>query len=187
MDNRFWRPLEILTETFIGSAVGQEYQDYPTLIEAVRGTDAELQVAGSIPWQLKDASDSIPPNVTFRRYKPTELREFYSKSAFIAVSLRGDRGGQAGSRVVYEAMSMGKAIIATRSRGLIGLGVMTEGETCLFVDSGDVDGWRTAIATLRNDPARARAMGASAREVVENGVNLSQHVHGVADVVRSLD
>ena len=187
MDHAFWRPLDIPTENFVCSAAGQEYQDYPTLIEAIRGTDAELRVAGSTPWQLKDATDNIPSNVTFKRYKPTELRELYAKAAFIAVSLRGDRGGQAGSRVVYEAMSMGKAIIATRSRGLIGLGVMREGETCLFVESGDVDGWRTAIASLRNDPVKARAMGIKAREIVENGVNLSQHVRGVADVVRSLD
>lgn len=187
MDHQFWRPLDLPTEEFICSAVGQEYQDYPTLLEAVSGTDAQLRVAGSIPWQLKETPEAVPENVTFTRYKPVELRELYSKSAFIAVSLRGDRGGQAGSRVVYEAMAMGKAVIATGSRGLIGLGVMTEGETCLFVDSGDAEGWRNAIETLRNDPSKAHAMGVNARKVVENGVNLDQHVNSVAEIVRSLD
>ncbi len=186
MDHHFWRPLDLPTEDFICSAVGQEYQDYPTLVEAIRGTDAQLHVAGTVPWQLKDTPDVIPDNITFKRYNPVELREMYSKAAFVAVSLRGDRGGQAGSRVVYEAMSMGKAVIATRSRGLIGLGVMSEGETCLFVDSGDAEGWRTAIATLRNDPAKVQEMGAKARKVVENGVNLRQHVTSVAEIVRAL-
>lgn len=186
MDHRFWRPMDLPVEDFVCSAVGQEYQDYPTLIEGVRGTGIELRVAGSAPWQLSDAPDTIPSNVTFNRYKPVELRDLYSKAAFIAVSLRGDRGGQAGSRVVYEAMAMGKAIIATRSRGLVGLGVLTEGENCLFVESGDAAGWRVAIETLRSDPGKAKVMGKNAREVVENGVNLGQHVRSVAEIVRSL-
>src|SRR5690606_2844144 len=129
---------------FICSAVGQEYQDYPTLMEAVAGSGTELKVAGSPPWQLKDSGAALPPEAQFKRYSPLELRELYARAAFVAVPLRGDRGGQAGSRVVYEAMSMGKAIIATRTRGLAGLGVMEEGETCLLVDPGDVEGWKAA-------------------------------------------
>ena len=186
MDHRFWRPLEVETSPFICSAVGQEYQDYPTLMEAVAGSGTELQVAGSPPWQLKDSGAPIPPEVQFKRYSPVELRDLYARAALVAVPLRGDRGGQAGSRVVYEAMSMGKAIIATRTRGLAGLGVMEEGETCLLVDPGDVEGWKAAIKQLLDNPAQAQAMGRKARAVVENGVNLDCHVDQVAEIVRSL-
>src|SRR5690606_20512394 len=48
-DHRFWRPTEVEQRAKVVSA-GLFQRDYPTLIEAVRGLDITLEIAGHSPW-----------------------------------------------------------------------------------------------------------------------------------------
>ncbi len=68
------------------------------------------------------------------------------------------------SMALVEAMASGLPIIATAVSGTTQ--VMIPGETGLLVPPGDVDGLKQAILRLLADPARARAMGAAARQHV---------------------
>lgn len=186
-DHRFWRPMAVEPARLVVSAVGQEYQDYPTLIEAMRESDIELRIAGAGPWQNgRKMERPYPANVRFSRCGPTELRELYARAIAVAVPLRGQRGGQAGSRVVYEAMAMGKAVIATKTDGLVGLGIVHEGETGLLVDPGNVEGWKDAIRYLHEHRDMAARMGRNARKHVENGLNLGSYAQHVAQRIKRI-
>jgi glycosyltransferase involved in cell wall biosynthesis len=60
-----------------------------------------------------------------------------------------------------EAMSLGRAVVASRSGGLPE--VVADGETGLLADVGDAAGLAAAMTALLRDPARREAMGAAGR------------------------
>ncbi|MEO7192592.1 MAG: glycosyltransferase family 4 protein [Vicinamibacterales bacterium] len=64
-------------------------------------------------------------------------------------------------RVTIETMSMGRPLIASRIGGLHD--AIVEGQTGLFVPADDPSALGAALATLVDDRARARRMGAAAR------------------------
>ena len=82
------------------------------------------------------------------------------------------------------AMAMGKAVVATRSEGQVGLGVVEDGKTGLFVEPGDVQGWRDAIQFMCDNPEEVARRGQRAREVVENGLNLDTYIQDMVDIVQ---
>ena len=87
---------------------------------------------------------------------------------------------------MYEAMAMGKAVVATRTEAQVGLGVLKEGETGLFVEPGDVKGWRDRINHLCNHPEEAKRMGQRARTLVDEGLNMESYVQEMVRIVESV-
>ena len=186
-DHHFWQPTGQEPERLISSA-GMTYRDYGTLVEAVRGLDVKVQLAAFSPWvnpKNKPPVDGVPENVTFTRLPSNELRDLYARSLFVVVPLR-QTNSQAGSLVIYEAMAMGKAVVATATRGEKALDLVKDGETGLFFDPGDVEGLRAIIQRLLDNPDEAKRMGAAGRVVVEQGLNLDQYVDNMVDVVDRL-
>jgi len=83
-DERFWRPMSALEaraalepapeeqavplagQPPLICSVGLEFRDYPTLMEAVRGMDVQVEIAAASFWsdhQGISASETLPPNV----------------------------------------------------------------------------------------------------------------------------
>ena len=189
-DQEFWKPNGREPERLISSA-GMLARDYPTLMEAVRGLDVSLHVAGFSPWMASkengngNLKSNVPANVTFGRLTPAELRDLFSRSLFVALPINeGD--GQAGSLVIYEAMATGKAVVASRTNGQNGLNLVQEGVTGVYVKPGDVQEWRSVITRLLDDPSEAARMGRKARERVEQELNLDRWAEGLAAVVREV-
>lgn len=188
VDHRFWQPAPVKAERLIVSA-GMLRRDYPTLIEAMRGLDLPLTIAAFSPWVESDRNGfegtSLPPNVTVTRCDYAEMRALYGRALLVAVPLKHSQA-QSGSLVMYEAMAMGKAVVATATQGQERLGILEPGRTGHYVAPGDVQGWREAIQRLCNHPDEALAMGKRARTVVEQRLNLDCYVQEFAAVVQSL-
>ncbi|MBI4320716.1 MAG: glycosyltransferase family 4 protein [Chloroflexi bacterium] len=181
-DHRFWQPMAVERERLIASA-GLEFRDYPTLIEAIRGVDADVRIAAASPWSRRPNETSgreLPPNVTVVAHTYRELRDLYARSQFVVIPLY-ETEFQAGTLVMYEAMSMGKAVIATRTKGQGD--VLVEGTTGLYAPPGDADALRRAIRRLLDNPAEAQEMGRNARRAVEAELNLDAYVENVARTV----
>ena len=87
---------------------------------------------------------------------------------------------------MYEAMAMGKAVVATRTAGQVELDILKDGETGLFVDPGDVQGWCEAIKYLCSHPKEAIQMGQRARSIVEESLNMDTYVQDMVEIVQSL-
>jgi glycosyltransferase involved in cell wall biosynthesis len=159
------------------SAVGLEYRDYRTLIEAVRGLPVQAVLAAASPWSKRrdtTAGAQIPANVLVRRFTQYELRELYAASRFVVMPLY-PVDFQAGVTAILEAMAMGKAVICTRTPGQTDL--IVEGDTGLYVEPGDPASLRAAIKWLMSHPEQAERMGQNGRRRVEQDLSLERYVH----------
>jgi glycosyltransferase involved in cell wall biosynthesis len=184
-DHHFYRPIRRETRNMICSA-GLEWRDYPTLLEAVKGLDVEVRLAAASPWSKhrNETEDrALPPNVSAQRYEYEALRELYAESRFVVVPLY-ENDFQAGVTTILEAMSMGKAVIATRTTGQ--RDVIDDGRNGIYVPPGDPRALRAAIERLMADPEEAARLGANARRTVEERMTLEQWTERIARVAREL-
>jgi glycosyltransferase involved in cell wall biosynthesis len=177
-DAGFYRPLP--EEPVAGEqicAAGLEWRDYPTLIEAVETmTKLQVRLAAASPWSKHHDETSgrqLPSHVQARRYSYGELRELYARSSFVVVPLY-ENDFQAGVTTLLEAMSMGKAVVVTRTTGQTD--VVVDGETGLTVAPGDVDGWRRALVRLQTDHELRERLGRNARQWVMDHATLDRWV-----------
>ena len=207
VDDSFWSP----RDTGLGdvvSVIGWLERDYTTLAEAIRGLPIKVEAAiGSI--YLPDSPDlsqmlqsrtcrpdvartvgsnsrqtvteELPENLSLRTYNSAELRELYARSRFVLVPVLPVEW-DAGVTAITEAMAMGKAVIATRTPALADL--FTDGEAGLFVEPGDVSGWRAAIQYLLDHPAEAERMGNAGRAVIAENHRLDDCMIRLADIAR---
>jgi glycosyltransferase involved in cell wall biosynthesis len=167
-------------------AVGLEFRDYPTLLEAVRGLDIRVVIAAASPWSKRadqTQGQSIPENVTVERFSQYELRQLYADSDFVVMPLY-PVNFQAGVTAILEAMAMGKAVICTRTPGQTD--VVEEGDTGLYVPPQDPAALRQAIQSLMDNPQEATRLGANGRKRVETEMNLEAYVSRLQGIAASM-
>ena len=176
VDLRFWRPLDVPTDMVC--CVGREMRDYPTLVEALRGTNLPCHIAAGAlraadnPW-LSRLDTDLPRNVTLGSRRGTELRDLYARSRFIVVPLLPSRTDN-GITTILESFAMGKPVIVTRTPGQVG--VVEHGVNGLVVEPRSPEALRAAMVQLWNDPDECARLGANARRWVEEHHSLEQWV-----------
>jgi glycosyltransferase involved in cell wall biosynthesis len=165
---------ELVTEPFIVSA-GLERRDYATLTEAVRGLPLQVVIGAGSPWSHTRFDDNgpLPDNVHVSSFSPTQMRELYRRAAFVVVPVMPTLRA-CGMNVVLEAWAMGKAVVATRTMGL--LDYIVDGETGLLVPPYDVDTMRAMVSRVLENETLAEKLGAAGRQVVESERNLDSYV-----------
>lgn len=200
VDVDFWQPQPGPEELLIVSC-GLEQRDYTTLIEAVRDLPVGVRVGAMSHWsrdQNRLKGKNVPANVTVGGYNYVQLRHVYSRARFVVVPIR-DVDFQAGITTILEAMAMGKAVIATRTRGqretVVGPlwsadqnawtadGPSPEDSTGIYVPPGDSGGLRSAIVYLLERPELAAVLGCNGRRFVEGHANLDKYVRRLAAVI----
>lgn len=164
-------------------AVGLERRDYGTLLKAVEGLDVHVVIAAASPWSKREdstAGQSIPDNVTVRKFTQYDLRQLYADSRFLVMPLE-DVKFQAGVTAILEAMAMAKAVVCSRVAGQTD--VIVEGENGRYVPACDVAALRAQIAQLLADPEEAERLGANGRDLIEREMSLDRYVERLAGVV----
>jgi glycosyltransferase involved in cell wall biosynthesis len=194
VDERFWRPLDEPVGDGIVS-VGWEARDFPTLARAMDGLDAgvDLAIGSAVLRPSGDPDALFGPTVReaaragtgpgFRVHQqlpPLELRRLYARARLVVVPLH-DVDFDAGVTTITEAMAMGKAVVATRTRGQVD--IIRDGENGIYVPPGDAAALRNAVRQLLDHPEEADRMGRAGRALVESRHTLDRWVRDVADVV----
>lgn len=159
-------------------ASGRSYRDYETLARAIDGTDVKVKVSGRA---FNLAGIEFPSNMEATGWvSDRELLDYLYETQFYAVPLQPiDHAG--GDSSVLQAMSFGKAVVATRAPSTETY--IRHGETGLLVEPRDVEGMRQAILRLWHNPEEAKRMGQAARRLFEeqHTVNhLAQRVYNIA-------
>jgi glycosyltransferase involved in cell wall biosynthesis len=106
-----------------------------------------------------------------------QLRQRYAQAQFVVLPVY-DTVFSAGSTVVMEAGCMGRAVIATRSRGITDY--VIDGVTGILVEPDDPIALREAICHLLDQPEEARRLGQNARQRIEAEHNLDIYVECMA-------
>lgn len=178
VDLRFWRadrPLTAETTDTI-SCVGREMRDYPTLVDALRGTDLPCHIApGALraadnPW-LSRLDTELPRNVTLGTRRGRQLRELYARSRFTVVPLLPSHTDN-GVTAILESFAMARPVICTRTPGQVG--TVQHGVNGLLVPPHDPQALREAMLRLWDDPEECARLGANARAWVEEHHSLLQ-------------
>lgn len=120
-DDAFYAPCDgVQQEEFILS-VGSESRDYPTLIEAAAGGGWPVKIVASSLWARKAARKDAPQvaGVEFLpRISYAELRDLYRRAKLVVLPLE-DVSYAAGHNGLLEAQCANKALIVSRSRGIM--------------------------------------------------------------------
>jgi glycosyltransferase involved in cell wall biosynthesis len=164
-------------------AVGLERRDYVTLLRAVEVLDVHVVIAAASPWSKREggmAGQSIPTNVTVRKFTQYELRQLYADSRFIVMPLE-NVNFQAGVTAILEAMALARAVVCSRVPGQTD--VVAEGENGHYVPPGDAPALRAEIARLLADPDEAERLGANGRRLIEREMNLDRYVERLTRIV----
>lgn len=144
-------------------AGGGAGRDFGSLIDALRGTEVLLEILTFSPETLGWEGE-LPPNCrVLWRMPPARFLERLAGAAFVVVPLR-EPDSDFGQTTVVQALSLGKAVIATRCPGVIDY--IEHGTEGLLVEAGDSAAYREAVLQLATAPdllaaceehARARA------------------------------
>jgi len=127
------------------------------------------------------APENLPGNVTIvRRIPRKELKEMYARSQFVVLPLL-DEVYSAGATAILEANSMERAVIATRSQGIVEY--VVDGETGILLEPGDPIAMRDAIEYLLVHPEEARRMEENARQRIEEELNLESFINQLASLL----
>jgi glycosyltransferase involved in cell wall biosynthesis len=146
---------------FAGGGAGR---DFPSLIEAVRDLDVQLEIVTFSPATLAWDGE-LPPNcrVAWRMSVPDFL-ERMAGALFVVVPLR-EADSDFGQTTVVQALSLGKAVVATRSPGVVDY--VEDGQEGVLVEAGDAAELRAAVERLAGDAEFRDACERHARERAE--------------------
>lgn len=209
---RMGEPPALQTNAPIICSVGLEFRDYPTLVEAARGLDVQVEIAAASYWSDHNgmsARDTLPPNVHVSAHNYLSLRHLYAASRFVVVPLY-EVTNQAGITVILEGMAMGKAVIVSATTGQTdtirdrrnnGYGrverrILPGGfldapdvpedlrrlPTGFYVRPGDASELRKAIVYLLEHPDVADELGRNGRRVFEALMTLDHFTARIAKV-----
>lgn len=166
-------------------SVGKELRDYPTLVEALRGTDIPATIIGGSPWsRRKDtlAGLELPDHVELASgLSYAELRERTRRAALAVVPLL-DVDSPAGVTAIFEALACGTPVIVSDTTGIADSLADLPGVT--RVPPGDPAALRAAILERLAAPQGAlQQEGAAGRACVQATRSLEVFVDAVETAV----
>lgn len=142
-------------------------RDWKTFVAATRGIDVPVVITSWLS-RLKSLMP-LPPNYQVLELPSRTLVEKYAESSVVVIPLNTSyRNNDAmGSSALFEAMSMGKAIVATRTKAMESH--VKDGENGLLVPEGDAQSMHDAIERLLADEKLRKTLGENAyRYALEN-------------------
>lgn len=138
---RFFTPRARPRKHFLAVARLVAHKRVDVLLDAFRGLDAELVIAGRGPW-LDRLRARAPRNVTFAGFvSGEELRELY-RGAIALISPAAEEFGM----VMAEAQACGTPVIAARAGGAVD--IVSHGETGVLLDRADADSIARAVSQV---------------------------------------
>ncbi len=161
---------------------------FPFFLGAARrvvdaGRDVEFVVAGSGPEEAnlrRMARElGLADRVTFVPYGGDFVDALSAMDLFVLPSLQQGLG-----TIMLEAMSLGRAVIATGVGGVYS--VVKDGETGLIVPPSDHRALAVRILDLLDHPDRARALGSAARQLVRTQFSVKRMVDDTLRVYREI-
>ncbi len=169
-------------------SVGKDMgRDYKTLFAAVADLPVQVRVA-ALPRNLKNAGPA-PLNVKAEGFVPFgRLAELYEEARFVVISTKSenhlDASDCSGQYVLLDAMSAGKAVIASERATLADY--VSNGKEGLIVPPENSSALRTAIKDLLDHPDKTDFLGKAGREKVVENFTTTRLARDLADIFKKV-
>ena len=154
-------------------AAGREARDWDTLARAASLAGVDVVAVGP--------RSSVGGLRVERAREREELLELFERACGVVVPLT-TTARPAGQLTVLDAMSVGRAVVATRAPGTEDY---VDDRTGVLVPPGDADALASALADVAR-PERAAELGAGALEAARERFSLERFVRDVEALARSI-
>jgi len=182
IDEAFFRPIGEGPGDYVFAIGNDAARDFPLLLRAASTLDLPLKILTRMPLPI-EGTERCRIEVIDRRVSFREMRDLYAGARLVALPLR-ERISPGGMTSLLEAMAMGKPSVITASSGVVE--IVDPDNTGMVVPTGDMAGFRDALAALWSDPARCLAMGKAARDRLDRLYSTRLRAARVAAALRSL-
>lgn len=164
-DTEFYQPSGSTTGDFV-LCVGRDVgRDFETLFEALATTGIPAKVIASAH---RVVGMDIPENVELHTEKVDyeTLMDWYRQARLIVVNLQ-EIHRFTGQRALLEALAMGKATVAARTKALTSTYPLVDGRDVVFYEPGDASDLATKIKEVYSNQQKLHSIGMHARQFVE--------------------
>jgi glycosyltransferase involved in cell wall biosynthesis len=169
VDLDYFKPRGKVGEGAIFSPGRDPDRDLKTLFAATEGLGKEVVITtrASRLEKLKP----LPHHIVHKNFSVPELRQMYDDASIVVIPLDTSSGlnNEMGISAFYESLSMGKAIVASRSQGMEAY--IQDGVNGLLVPQHDTDAMRAAIIRLLGDAELRERLGRNARAYAEQNLD----------------
>ncbi|MDP3042917.1 MAG: glycosyltransferase family 4 protein [bacterium] len=183
-DLNFFKPYKLKEKQQILAVGFDPDRDWKTLIKACKNINTHVVLA-TRESRVKPYLP-LPHNFEICQFSARDLVSEYDKSAIIVIPLNTSNGvnDAMGCSALFEAMAMGKAIIATRTRAMESY--ITHGKNGLLVDEGDSQKMTEAINLLLNNSELRASIGKNAREYALENLDIEKCTAKLAEFFKKL-
>lgn len=161
-------------------SAGTCFRDYSTLCKALQEVKIETRIfsGGKYLPELP-----VPRYVYFAKQYIgyNELLSWYDRALFIAIPLI-KKTTLVGLSSLLDAMAVGKPVVMTRNP-CIDIDIEKEG-IGIWVEPGDIMGWRKAIKYFVDNPNQAKAMGQKGRDLCERAYNIKLFSERLSHIIK---
>jgi glycosyltransferase involved in cell wall biosynthesis len=162
-------------------SIGRTLRDVDALVAAAHQIEAPLTVVAGPRDRVPSA---LPPRMTILREIPMEEAHRRLRRAAVVVLPLLPAERSTGQVVMFEAMALGKPVVATRCIGTIDY--IRDGDNGLLVEPGDAQGLADAVNRLLRDPALAKRLAARALEDCQGDWTPDAHARRKLDAIAEL-
>ncbi|MEO6054678.1 MAG: glycosyltransferase family 4 protein [Chthoniobacterales bacterium] len=179
VDTSYWNATD--AEGDFVFAVGNDgRRDFETFVQAAS--------TSSFPHKLLtklSVETPFPPNLDYIRsgwkdasVSDSDLRDLYHKSRCVVVPLM-DAYQPSGQSVALQAMSCGRPVILTKTKGFWLDPEFEDGKQVFLVSPGDTNALAEKVRYLMENPAEARRIGRAGRELMLTHYSIAKFATGV--------
>lgn len=162
-------------------AIGRSGRDWETLLRAAPQFAAPLRLVAGSGDRLPGP---IPPGVQVSRdLSLEEGRELMRRAAVVVVPLLPAERST-GQVVLFEAMAMGKPVVATRATGTVDY--VRDGENGWLVEPGEASALADAVNRLLRDPALAQRLAEAAWADCRSDLDAETHARRKIQAIAEL-
>lgn len=170
VDTNFWKPSNEVKRDYFFSAGQDPQRDFNTLMRV----NLDYQIHIHTELKINSSRQNIKiTNGSFynRKLSDAELRELYQNSIAVIVPLK-DVIQPSGYSVTLQAMSCGKPVIITNTKGLWDKKLLINNYNCVLVEPYSSESLTKAMDKIMKNQIFSNQLGLRARKLVENNYNM---------------
>lgn len=162
-------------------SIGRTLRDLPTLLAAAPEIAAPIKIVAG---RHDPIPSPLPANVEILREIPLEQTYGLLSRAAVAVVPLLPAERSTGQVFFFEAIAMGKPVVATRSIGTTDY--LRDNDNALLVEPGDAAALATAVSRLLADPVLAARLAARALEQCQSDWTPNAHARRKLQAIAEL-